>query len=69
MKIEPEIEIVAGIGALTVIVNCLSEVTDAEVVVALIVNVEVVFELTASKVPEIAPVEVFKDKLEGKLPL
>ena len=46
LKISPEIKIVAGIGALTVIVNCLSVVAEAEVVVALIVNVEVVFEPT-----------------------
>ena len=49
--------------------NCLSRNTEAEVVVALIVNVEVVSELTAFKVPVIAPVVVFNDRPDGKVPL
>ena len=54
------------VGALTIILNCLSTVLPFAV--ALIVNVEVVSEPTPPKFPDIAPVEVFKDAPEGKEP-
>ena len=69
MYIVPVIEEIFGGSCKTVIENSLAAVTVLVASVAVIVNVVVVSDATESKLPVIAPVELFKETLLGNAPV